>query len=730
MPIRRRADDVKSGHRGHLLRRSLITDILSLQFVITSAITVIALAGLTWTSQGVIYNNLTYWAEQWAAELNELGAPLYLRNRGDAVLDVERFTEKYPEIDSVTWYRPDGSVFASINKNGPMNSVALPLPGGVIAELSAKAGVSPAYLLRQDIERNRRFRLSGPIWVESFAGDGRLAFAPHAAKTKIKLLGFVAVDLDFSTYQSAFLRRLLLASGALLALLLSSWIVGRVLLKRALRPLSELQEPLSKIASGNMNVTFPATRHKETQAIVTALRDTLSALEKRERHLLHIANHDSLTGLYSRHRLAAELDLEIASCASQGTRSALCFVDLDQFKYINDTCGHPAGDQLLKLAAAQLRQAVRVDDFVVRFGGDEFIVLLRNVSKPQARAIANQVLAQMRTVSHTEQGHVFHLQCSIGIAAITSLRFGPHELIAQADMACQTAKARGRNRVEFYNVSGKQSERMMQDVHWMRNIRHALENDEFVLQYQPLLHIRSGIISHYEALLRLKTQRGLIGPQTFLPAVARFGLMAEIDRWVVRNAIHALAEFSSGTCKLRLSVNLSSFAFEDESFAAGVRNLLRDSGVSGDQICFEITERMAVRFAVKTDMQIAMLRDLGCRIAVDDFGTGYSSFSYLKRLPVDYLKIDGSFIKGLTRDPVDQSMVRMVGEVAKAAGLETVAEYVQSAAALSLLAKYGIDYAQGFYIGRAVEKPTEMVLDPRAYLHPTTRRTNMVDATV
>lgn len=688
-----------------MTKRSLVTDVLSLQALITFAITLIALAGLTWTSGAVISDNLTYWAERWADELNELGAPFYLREQGDAVLDVERFIEKYPEIHRVTWYRPDGSVFAAIDKNGPVADTAPPLPAAAIDELSAKAGLSPAYLLREDIELNRRFRLSGPVWVESLAGDGLFGLGRVRAKTKIELLGFVAVDLDFAAYQDAFVRRLAIASAALSVLLLTSWIGGRALLRRALRPLSELQEPLAQIAGGSTQVNFPAVRHKETQAIVTALSDTLSALDKREQRLLHIVNHDSLTGLYSRHGFTTELENEIAACVANGTRSALCFVDLDQFKYINDTCGHPAGDQLLKLAAQQLRDAIRPDDFVARFGGDEFVVLLRNVSRRQARTLANHVLEQMRRLSHVEQGYVFHLQCSIGVTAITAARLGPHDLIAQADMACQTAKAHGRNRVEFYDTSGKQSERMIQDVHWMRRIRHALDNDSFVLHYQPLLHIPSGTITHYEALLRLKTARGLIGPQTFLPAATRFGLMADIDQWVIANAVRVLAELAAARSPLRLSVNLSSFGFQSDSFAAGVRDLLKEYGISGDRICFEITEQVAVRFAVKLDRQVAVLRDLGCRFAVDDFGTGYSSFTYLKRLPVDYLKIDGSFIRGLTRNPVDQSMVRMLGEVARAAGIETVAEYVQSAAALELLTRYKIDYAQGFYVGRAVPRP-------------------------
>jgi diguanylate cyclase (GGDEF)-like protein len=695
-------------------RRSLITDILTIQFVITGCITLIALAGLVWTSEFVIRVNLGDWAEQWTTELDELGAPFYMRDKGEAVLDVERYVKKYPEIHSVTWYKPDGTIFTAIDKNGPLNSAGSPLPPKIVGELSSKVGWNPPYLLREDLHGNRRFRLSSPVSIDSFGKDGVFEADRKRARSKPTLVGFVAVELDFSAYQAEFLNRLTPACSALVVLILISWLVARRLVKGALQPLSELQQPLADIAQGKVDVVFPTPRHTETQAIVTALGDTLHALQQREQHLLHLANHDSLTGLCSRYRLVSEIDAEIATCEESGMRSALCFVDLDQFKYINDTCGHPAGDQMLQLAADQLRSAVRSEDVVARFGGDEFIILLRNVSRPEARTIATEILSQMGSLSHAEQGHVFHLQCSIGISLITSSRFESHELIAQADMACQSAKAKGRNRVEMYNVSAKQSERMSQDVHWMRSIRQALENNDFCLHYQPLMHIPSGKICHYEALLRLQTNQGLVGPTTFLPAVARFGFTSEIDTWVVDHAIKELARFSQSGPNLRLSVNLSTLAFENQGFAAMVRNLLKEHNVSGDQVCFEITERMAVRFAARTDRQLTMLRDLGCRIAVDDFGTGYSSFSYLKRLPVDYLKIDGSFIRELTRSRVDQTMVRMIGEVAKAAGLETVAEYVETAAALQLLAKYGIDYAQGHYIGRAVPQPLAVVFDAQS----------------
>jgi EAL domain-containing protein (putative c-di-GMP-specific phosphodiesterase class I) len=219
------------------------------------------------------------------------------------------------------------------------------------------------------------------------------------------------------------------------------------------------------------------------------------------------------------------------------------------------------------------------------------------------------------------------------------------------------------------------------------------------------MHIESGVVTHYETLLRLPTDDGVMGPESFLPAAIRFGLMAEIDRWVLKRVVGALAELTPSMPHLKLSTNLSGYAFEDEGLAGYLRTLLKEHDVAGDRIVLEITEQLAVRFAASTNKQIALLLDLGCELAIDDFGSGYSSFSYLKRLPADYLKIDGAFIRNLARDRVDQAMVRMVGEVARAAGIQTVAEYVHSAATLELLAKYGIDYAQGYYIGKPTAQP-------------------------
>lgn len=684
--------------------RSLVQEVLGVQLAIAALGGLIAVAGLAWTSGTVVRDNLAHWAAQWALELNELGAPFYLDDAGAAMLDVERFIAKYPEIERVSWYDADGRALHSLDGDGATTEAGA-LDPATTAELSARAGIEPPYLLTQNLSPGQRYRLSGPIWTESFADDALFSSDPAAAATAVQLLGFVSVDLDFSSYESALWPRLAIASGILLLLLGASWACGRWFLKSALAPLSELENSLAQLAADEPAVRFPSSPHTELRAIVSALESTTQALQKRERRLLHLANHDQLTGLPNRHRFVAELNAELTRCAGGDARSALFFVDLDQFKYVNDTCGHAAGDHLLQLAAQQLRYAVRSEDFIARFGGDEFVVLVRNVSRNEARAAATKVLELMRGLKHVEHDQVFHLQCSIGVTLLHGTRASSHEIIAQADIACQMAKAHGRNRVELYSAAGKQSEQIAKDVVTMNRLRGALEADRFTLLYQPLLHIETGVVSHYETLLRLPTDEGVLGPEAFLPAAFRFGLMADVDRWVLKRVVQSLAELTPSMPDLRLATNLSGFAFEDEGLAAYLRALLQEHGVEGDRLVLEITEQLAVRFAANTDRQVAMLRDLGCQLAIDDFGSGYSSFSYLKRLPVDYLKIDGAFIKSLTKDRVDQAMVRMVGEVARAAGIETVAEYVNSAATLELLGKYGIDYAQGYFIGKPAEAP-------------------------
>jgi EAL domain-containing protein (putative c-di-GMP-specific phosphodiesterase class I) len=290
---------------------------------------------------------------------------------------------------------------------------------------------------------------------------------------------------------------------------------------------------------------------------------------------------------------------------------------------------------------------------------------------------------------------------------ITSDKFDHDELFAHADIACREAKANGRNRHQFYNMSASEAEKMVADVGWVSKLRDALDNDLFVLRYQPIVHIASGRITHHEVLLRMASDSGkLISPDAFLPAAVRFGLMAEIDSWMVKNAIRALAEYRRERPDLRFSINLSANAFETQDLTEYVQLHLEKNCVPASSVIFEITESLAVRHLGFVERQIESLRKLGCELALDDFGTGYSSFSYLQRLPVDYIKIDGCFIRDLVDKPVDQKMIRLIAEIGQEAGMKIIAEYVQSGPILALLGELGIDMAQGYYIGRPAAAPT------------------------
>ncbi len=690
-------------------KRVLIHEILSLQILITAVIGALAIAGLYWGGQWVLQDNYNRWALQWTQELNELGAPLYLPGDDEVILRLESYIDKYPEIDEVTYYRQDGSVLFVIANHETETAQGTALNRNTIDRVASLMDAETPYVIDNSILNARAFRITAPIWTESIEGDGLfdLSLMDSAAITTKRLIGFVNLHLDFNLFHNKLVDNIKIASAVLLGLLIISGLAGRHLLRRALSVISDLQKPIAELAKGNLSVRFKPAAHREISEIVEALEMTASALSERDARLLKLANHDALTGLYNRRRFVEELDSEVQFLGRNKNRGALLFVDLDQFKYVNDTCGYPAGDRLIKQVAKQLRNSVGEEGIVARFGGDEFAVLASNASRRQAKSLAELILEDMRQLSHVEGDNIFHIHCSIGVTMISADKCTSDDLVAQADIACREAKARGRNRMEFYRVSEREAEQMVADVGWMRSLRKAIDNDAFTLRFQPIVQISSGETTHHEVLLRMKADNGkLITPDAFLPAAVRFGLMADIDTWVIENAIKALAEYRHGNPDLQFSINLSANAFEAENLGAFVASQLKKHDVPANCVIFEITESLAVRHLSHVEQQIAVLREMGCGVALDDFGTGYSSFSYIQQLSVDYIKIDGSFIKDLVNKPVDQKMVQLIGEIGREAGMKTIAEYVQSSEALSLLGKLGIDYAQGYYIGRPMKVPT------------------------
>jgi diguanylate cyclase (GGDEF)-like protein len=690
-------------------KRVLINEILSLQLITTAIIGALAISGLYVGGQWVLQGNYSRWAMQWTEELNELGAPLYLPDDNEVLLRLESFIDKYPEIDRVIYYQKNGAILFSLENGEEVIQEAQDLKNGELTELGELVGADTPYQVNSRFMNARAFQILAPVWTESITSDGLFNFdlARDAANRSVELIGFVGLELDFSLFHDRLLSNIKIAISILLLLLIGSGFLGRRFLQRALTALADLQQPISELAKGNLAVKFKPAEHREISEIVEALESTAAALGERDARLLRLANHDILTGLFNRRRLVEELKKEIDNVTVNDFSSALLFIDLDQFKYVNDTCGHPAGDRLIRKVADQLTRTTEGHGIVARFGGDEFAVLVSGAKKRKAREIAETILEDMRALAHVENDNIFHVHCSIGIAMISSDKFDHDELFAQADIACREAKANGRNRLQFYNMSASEAEKMVADVGWVSKLRDALDNDLFVLRYQPIVHIASGRITHHEVLLRMSGDNGkLVSPDAFLPAAVRFGLMAEIDSWMVKNAIRALAEYRRERPDLRFSINLSANAFETQDLTEYVQLHLEKNCVPASSVLFEITESLAVRHLGFVERQIESLRKLGCELALDDFGTGYSSFSYLQRLPVDYIKIDGCFIRDLVDKPVDQKMIRLIAEIGQEAGMKIIAEYVQSGPTLALLGELGIDMAQGYYIGRPAAAPT------------------------
>jgi diguanylate cyclase (GGDEF)-like protein len=684
-----------------------VNEILSIQLISAALIGALAIASLYWGGQWVLQDNYGRWALQWTEELNELGAPLFLAEDDEALIQLENYVDRYPEIDRVAYYSKNGTALFSVDSNDEQAPVEN-LSESMLDDAVAVVGRRKPYLMSGGVIDPRQFEILAPVWAESIAEDGLFDFDPAQSRqeSNTELFGFISINLDFALFHNRLLANIRGAALILMGLLILFGLYGRRVLRRALASISDLQGPIRELAKGNLGVKFEPAEHREISDIVEALETTASALSERDAELLELANHDSLTGLFNRRRFIEEFRKEIDDVAENEHTSALFFIDLDQFKYVNDACGHQAGDRLICKVADELKRSVRRDDLVARFGGDEFAILMRRTDMAGARSAGEAILANMRRMGHIEEGHVFHVHCSIGVAMLEGDELHHDDLINQADIACREAKLAGRNRMHLYEHSEDSVRRIATDVGWMNRLREAIDEDLFELRFQPINRIDTGETTHHEVLIRLRSQDGkLFLPDSFLPAAVRFGLMSEIDFWMIRNAAKAYAEHSCRERNLKLAINLSANAFENENLAAYVEQSFKKYDVEPSDIVLEITESLAVRRPAHVDGKITALRELGCHFALDDFGTGYSSFSYLQKLHFDYIKIDGAFVQDVLENPVDQKMIKLIAEIGREAGMQTIAEYVQNAESLLMLGELGVDMAQGYYVGRPTKKP-------------------------
>ncbi|MCJ8054894.1 EAL domain-containing protein [Shinella curvata] len=417
-----------------------------------------------------------------------------------------------------------------------------------------------------------------------------------------------------------------------------------------------------------------------------------------EDQLSHNAHHDALTGLPNR-RLFEE---RLARALEQpGSRHALMFIDLDQFKAVNDNGGHAAGDELLRRISRDLDKAIRGSDLLARLGGDEFGIILPNCAPEDALRIGLRLREIAEAIDFVWNGHRYSISASIGVVHLAERRFTLQEALRAADIACYMAKEKGRNRVHVFETTDAAQTQFTANLNWVQRLHRALEEDRFRLFSQKIDTIdgNGAPAEHREILLRLEENGKLLAPGAFIPAAERFGLMPALDRWVVRHALDVIGR-REGRTTGTYSINLSGLTLKDDTFLPFLREALRRSRVPADVLCFEITETSAIENLDEAVAFMNAMRAMGCRFALDDFGVGMSSLTYLKRLPVDYVKIDGSFVRDMLADKTDWMTVEMINQISHLAGRKTIAEFVETADILAALRTIGVDYAQGYFIGR------------------------------
>lgn len=441
------------------------------------------------------------------------------------------------------------------------------------------------------------------------------------------------------------------------------------------------------------------------QGVVLVLHDVSKAKEL-STQLAHQANHDALTGLINRREFERRAEQALTYAKSNGAQHALCFMDLDQFKVVNDTCGHAAGDELLRQIGTLLQTRMRNRDTLARLGGDEFGLLLENCPLDEAERIALEILFTIRSFRFDWDGQTFTIGISIGITAITQLSEDIAKVLSNTDSACYAAKEKGRNRVQVFQMDDIELGNRREEMNQVTRISSAIDENRLTLYFQPIMSLGSEPANgdHGEILVRMLTRDNqLIMPNSFIPAAERYGLMPSLDRWVIENTFsmyQRLYPNADPQRKNTWAINISGDSLGSPGLIEFIREQASKYNVPPQDICFEITESAAIASVSKAIDFIWGLKMDGFRFALDDFGKGMSSFAYLKNLPVNYLKIDGEFVKDLANDKINHGLVEAMNRVGQVMGLETIAEWVESAEVMNKLRDMGVNHVQGYVIGK------------------------------
>jgi diguanylate cyclase (GGDEF)-like protein len=451
--------------------------------------------------------------------------------------------------------------------------------------------------------------------------------------------------------------------------------------------------------SSTRNLLFALTGIALLFSLLVA-RIAIKQVSAKNRQLAYQASHDPLTGLINRQEFECRVERSIQQARAQAATHALLYLDLDQFKVVNDTCGHAAGDELLQQLSKLLLGSVRTRDTLGRLGGDEFGMLLENCPLDKAVEIANNLLKKIDAFHFTWSDNTFTLGISIGVVPVDRSTADIGCAMSAADSACYIAKESGRNQVQIAHLGDRRLQERHGEMQWVSRLTRAIEEDQFALYYQPIIPCASKATSgkHMEILLRMIDDDGsVVPPGSFLPAAEKYNMASNIDRWVIEHAMKWLvANTAQDGWPVTISVNLSGQTIGSPDMLKFIIEKMDETGVSPEHIIFEITEAAAITNITSTTSFMLTLRGCGCRFSLDNFGSGLSSFAYLKKLPVDYLKIDGTFVRDILSDPVDYAIVKSINELAQLLGKETIAEFVETLEVAEELRMMGVNHVQGY----------------------------------
>jgi diguanylate cyclase (GGDEF)-like protein len=587
--------------------------------------------------------------------------------------------------------------------------------------ISARTALPRTHLM--EIESPDRLVYYAPITrtevqVDDFVPLGASPIAPSASKSRTRLLGWIGLevsrDATLQSQHDAVMRSLYIL---LLGLGVSSFIAWRIG-RQITRPIFALTHTVSRIGEGHLDERVPVSDTGELGVLqrgINSMAAHLQAMHEQMQEridqatarLVYQASHDSLTGLINRREFEQRLERALESSLLQGREHVLCYMDLDQFKIINDTSGHGAGDELLRQLALMLKCDLRERDTLARLGGDEFALLLENCSVADAMVVVDQFRGDVQRYRFKWEERIFSIGVSVGMVAINQTSHSAASLLSAADAACYVAKDRGRNQIHLYESRDSELVRHRGEMQWITRIHKALEDHRLRLVGQEMRRISPTLEAptrrHVEVLLRMEDEDGtVILPMAFIPAAERYLIMPTLDGWVIEETLRIcrrqLQQQTGVPCLF--AVNLSGASLKDPEFRRVLLESLRRQPELGPYLCFEITETAAIGNLSVVNQFIHAMREFGCQFALDDFGSGLSSFTYLKNLKLDYLKIDGAFVRDMASNALDRSMVDAIHRIGHEMGLITVAEYVETEAVLTILRGIGVDYAQGNLVHR------------------------------